>query len=112
VPVAACHWATVAAAIASPAATAERSAGSGGISARRRTIRYSVGDMHSVVTASSRSSSTRCCASKRASWSTAVAPRSQGAMNALRADFDQPAAAVHHATSPGRASNQCSACSD
>ena len=37
-------------------------------------------------------------------------PRSQGAMNTLRADFDQPLAAVHQQRSPSRAPNQCSAC--
>ena len=31
-------------------------------------------------------------------------------MNALRADLLQPLAAVHHTSSPGRASSQCSAC--
>ena len=30
-----------------------------------------------------------------------MAPRSQGAMNELRADLDQPLAAVHQASSPG-----------
>ena len=41
----------------------------------------------------------------------AAAPRSHGAMKALRADLLQPLAAVHHTSSPGRASSQCSACS-
>ena len=39
--------------------------------------------------------------SKRASCSSAAAPRSQGAMKTLRADFDQPLAAVHQTRSPG-----------
>ena len=39
------------------------------------------------------------------------APRSHGAMKTLRADLDQPLAAVHQTSSPGRASSQCSACS-
>ena len=72
--------------------------------------RYSVGAMQSTATRSRSISSSRSAGSKRASWSSAVAPRSQGAMNELRADFDQPLAAVHHASSPGRAPNQCSAC--
>ena len=39
-----------------------------------------------------------------------AAPDSQGAMNTLRADFDQPEAAVHHTSSPARAPSQCAAC--
>ena len=38
--------------------------------------------------------------SKRASWMSAAAPLSQGAMKTFRVDFDQPVAAVHQASSP------------
>ena len=72
--------------------------------------RYSVGAMHSTFTRSRSSSSTRSLASKRASCSSAAAPLSHGAMNTLRADFDQPLAAVHHTSSPARAPSQASAC--
>ena len=48
----------------------------------------------------------RSAGSKRTSCSTAAAPQSHGVRKTLRADFDQPLAAVHHAISPGRASNQ------
>ena len=69
--------------------------------ARLAITRYSVGAMQSTSTRSRAISSSRSCGSKRASCSSAAAPRSQGAMNALRADFDQPAAAVHQTRSPG-----------
>ncbi len=59
--------------------------------------------MHSTFTRSRASSSRRSCGSKRASCSSAAAPDSHGAMNTLRADFDQPLAAVHHTSSPARA---------
>ena len=39
-----------------------------------------------------------------------AAPDSHGAMNTLRADFDQPLAAVHQTSSPARAPSQCRAC--
>jgi hypothetical protein len=93
----------------SPAATAWRSAGSGRSVVRFATVRHSVGAMQSTFTPSRSATSSRSSGSKRASWRTAVAPITHGAMNALRADFDQPEAAVHHATSPARAPNQCSA---
>ena len=66
--------------------------------------------MQSTFTPSRSISASRSSGSKRASWSSAAAPRSQGAMKALRADFDQPLAAVHQHRSPSRAPNQCSAC--
>ena len=69
--------------------------------ARLAITRYSVGAMQSTSTCSRSISSSRSCGSKRASCSSAAAPRSQGAMNALRADFDQPAAAVHQTSWPG-----------
>jgi hypothetical protein len=96
---------------ASPAAIIVRSAGSGLSETRLAIMRYSVGAMHSTLTRSAARTSSRSAGSKRASCSSAAAPRSHGAMNALRADFDQPVAAVHHTSSPGRASIQCSACS-
>ena len=65
--------------------------------------------MQSTATPSRSTTSSRSAGSKRASCSSAAAPRSHGAMNELRADFDQPLAAVHHASSPSRAPNQCSA---
>ena len=71
--------------------------------------RYSVGAMQSTFTRSSESSATRSAGSKRASCSSAHAPRSQGAMKTLRADFDQPLAAVHHTSSPAAGASQCSA---
>ena len=52
--------------------------------------------MQSVSTCSRSRMSSRSWGSKRASCSSAAAPRSHGAMNTLRADFDQPEAAVHH----------------
>ncbi len=72
--------------------------------------RYSVGAMQSTSTCSRSISSSRSAGSKRASCSRAAAPISQGATKTLRADFDQPLAAVHQQRSPGRAPNQCSAC--
>ena len=66
--------------------------------------------MQSTFTRSRSSSSSRSAGSKRASWSSAAAPRSHAATNALRADSDQPLAAVHQHRSPGRAPYQCSAC--
>ena len=72
-------------------------------------VRYSVGAMQSTFTRSRSTVRTRSSGSKRTSWSSAVAPRTQGAMNALRADFDHPLAAVHQQRSPSRAPNQCSA---
>ena len=65
--------------------------------------------MQSTFTPSRSSSSRRSSGSKRASWSSAAAPRSHAATNALRADSDQPLAAVHQQRSPGRAPYQCSA---
>ena len=73
--------------------------------------RYSVGAMHSTSTLLGGEHLEPLAGSKRASCSSAAAPRSHGAMNTLRADFDQPLAAVHHTRSPGSASSQCSACS-
>ena len=78
-------------------------AGSGRSVARLAITRYSVGAMQSTSTRSRAISSSRSCGSKRASCRSAAAPRSQGAMNALRADFDQPAAAVHHTSRRVRA---------
>ncbi len=94
---------------ASPAATSDRSAGSGRSWTRLAITRYSVGAMHSTLTSSEASTSSRCAGSNRSSCRSAAAPRSHGAMNTFRADFDQPVAAVHHTRSPGRASSQCSA---
>ncbi len=65
--------------------------------------------MHSTSTPSRSITSSRSAGSKRASCISAVAPRIQGAMNELRADFDHPLAAVHQHRSPSRAPNQCSA---
>jgi hypothetical protein len=72
--------------------------------------RYSVGAMQSTFTRSRSRTSNRSSGSKRASCSSAAAPRSHGAMKALRADFDQPLAAVHHTSSPGAGASQWSAC--
>ena len=66
--------------------------------------------MQSTSTRSRSSSSRRSSGSKRASCSRAAAPRSQAATKALRADSDQPLAAVHQHRSPGWAPYQCSAC--
>jgi len=94
----------------SPAATRWRSDPIGRSSARFAITRYSVGAMQSTFTRSRSSSSMRSSGSKRASCRSAVAPRSHGAMNTFRADFDHPLAAVHQHRSPSRAPNQCSAC--
>jgi hypothetical protein len=93
----------------SPAETMRRIAGSGRIWARLASILYSVGAWHSTLTLSRSQISSRCDGSKRPSQSSAAAPHSHGATNVLRADFDQPGAAVHHARSPSRAPNQCRA---
>ena len=57
--------------------------------------------MQSTSTPSRSIRSSRSAGSKRASWSSAAAPRSQGATKTLRADFDQPLAAVHQAQVAG-----------
>ena len=69
-------------------------------SARLASIRYSVGAWQRTFTPSRSISSRRSAGSKRASWISAAAPLSQGAMKTLRVDFDQPGAAVHQASSP------------
>ena len=79
--------------------------------ARLAITRYSVGAMQSTSTRSRAIRCSRSCGSKRASCSRAAAPRSQGAMKALRADFDQPAAAVHQTSWLRCGASQCSACS-
>ena len=53
----------------------------------------------------------RSSGSKRPSCSTVSAPRSQGAIQALRSDFDQPVPAVHHTRSPGCTPIQRTVCS-
>jgi hypothetical protein len=78
-------------------------------SVRLASIRYSVGAWQRTVTPSRSIRSRRSAGSKRASWISAAAPRSQGAMKTLRVDFDQPGAAVHQARSPFSAPTQCSA---
>ena len=78
--------------------------------ARLASIRYSVGAWQSTLTPSASAKSSRSAGSKRPSWMTAAAPVSQGARKTLRADFDQPVAVVHQASSPLREPNQCSAC--
>ena len=96
----------------SPADTMWRSDGAANESsaARLAIIRYSVGAWQSTATRSDAIRSRRCCGSKRSSCSRQAAPLIQAATNALRADSDQPLAAVHQASSPGRAAYQCSAC--
>jgi hypothetical protein len=108
-PVSSAHSRTISGLSGSPAATAWRSVGSRRSPVRLAIVRYSVGAMQSTFTPSRSTTARRSSGSKRASWSRAVAPRTQGAMKTLRADFDQPLAAVHQQRSPGRAPNQCSA---
>ena len=74
-------------------------------------IRYSVGAWQRTLTPSRSQISRRSAGSKRPSQSSAAAPQSHGAMNELRADFDQPVAAVHQLSSPSFAPNQWRACS-
>ena len=111
-PVASRHARSTSGSSASPAATALRRVGSGRGTERFAIARYSVGAMHSTRTRSCSATANRSSGSKRRSCSTAAAPHSHGATNALRADFDQPDAAVHHTTSPGCTPIQCTACSD
>ena len=108
-PASASHARTTSGFNGSPAAQAWRRSGSARSSARLAIARYSVGDMQSTFTPSRTRRSSRSSASKRASCSNAAAPRTQAATNALRAESDQPLAAVHQHRSPGCAPYQCSA---
>ena len=67
--------------------------------------------MQSTSGATTPISSSRSAASNRRACSTVSAPASSAASQALRSDFDQPVAAVHHTRSPGRTPIQRSVCS-
>ena len=72
--------------------------------------RYSVGAWQSTSGASSSRRRNRSSGSKPPSCRITADPQLHGPSSTFQIDFAQPVPAVHHTTSPGRASSQRSAC--